>query len=224
MKSRALMELADMMMQQYENITGCFNRYELQGLRDAAETGLDELDSVCNQIFGTNYEKALHGAVKKAYHELNWNYKNNSSPESKTENDIINELEGYDEIKNAIKIAVRILKQQNSVFYIEAAKIEKNARLIVARLREKLDPVGTISPEIPDPVATPNVRNMVLEDSIYNLRMEELRTFSEIGVIVGLTSSAVSRLFRRAYRDRHGISAPMPKLVRRHKIRMLETD
>jgi len=224
MVSVALMELADMMMDQYERVTGCYDKYELQNLRDAAKAGLDAFDSVCTQIFGANFEKALYGSVNAAYDELSWNYENNSDTAAKTENDIINELEGYDEIKNGAKIAVRLLKKHGSEYSREAAQIEKRIRSIVAQFREKMDPAGTISPEVPDSIATPNIRNVVLEDRIYTLRMEELRTFAEIGAIVGLTASAVSRLFRRAYRDRHGISAPMPKLVSKHRVRTLVTE
>lgn len=58
----------------------------------------------------------------------------------------------------------------------------------------------------------------------YNLRMDELRTFSEIGSRTELSSAAVGRLFRRAYRDRNGISAPKPKLVKEDGIRSLITE
>ena len=224
MVSVALMELADMMMDQYERVTGCYDKYELQNLRDAAKAGLQEFDSVCMQIFGANFDNTLFASVKDAYDELSWNYENNSDPTAKTENDVINDLEGIDEIKNAVKIAVRLLKQHKSAHNDEAAQIAKKIRSVVVQFREKLDPTGTISPEVPDPIATPNIRNVVLEDRVYTLRIEELRTFTEIGAIVGLTASAVSRLFRRAYRDRHGISAPMPKLVSKHRIRTLVTE
>ena len=95
MVSVALIESADMMMDQYECVTGCYDKYELQNLRDAAKAGLQEFDSVCMQIFGANFDNTLFASVKAAYDELSWNYENNSDPTAKTENDIINELEGY---------------------------------------------------------------------------------------------------------------------------------
>jgi len=96
MVSVALMELADMMMDQYERVTGCYDKYELQNLRDAAKAGLQEFDSVCTQIFGANFERALFGSVKAAYDELSWNYENSSDPTAKTENDSLHAIQVID--------------------------------------------------------------------------------------------------------------------------------
>ena len=54
MNSKASMKLADMMMEQYDDSTGHYDRYELQVLRVAAEVGLNTFDAACSRIFGWN--------------------------------------------------------------------------------------------------------------------------------------------------------------------------
>ena len=48
------MKLADMMMEQYDDSTGHYDRYETQVLSVAAEVGLSTFDATCSRILGEN--------------------------------------------------------------------------------------------------------------------------------------------------------------------------
>jgi len=221
MKSQALDALATLMMSQYEKITGSFDQYEYQYLRESASKGYEEFVSACRSLFGQHYENALLGSAKEADREIAWNCENNSGRRWKTENEIMVLLESVDALKNAVILTGRILKSSNAQLCDDAEKIAKRVRRNARWYRERLDPTGKIAPETPDPIVTPNLRNYPLEKKIYVLRTQQLLTFAEIGKIVGLSASAVSRLFRRTYRDVHGFAAEIPKLVRRHGGRTL---
>jgi len=221
MKSQALDALATLMMSQYEKITGSFDQYEYQYLRESASKGYEEFVSACRSLFGQHYENALLGSAKEADREIAWNCENNSGRRWKTENEIMVLLESVDALKNAVILTGRILKSSNAQLCDDAEKIAKRVRRNARWYRERLDPTGKIAPETPDPIVTPNLRNYPLEKKIYVLRTQHLLTFAEIGKIVGLSASAVSRLFRRTYRDVHGFAAEIPKLVRRHGGRTL---